>query len=74
MVTQPESNKKKKNRCPVCNKKMGLMPFECKCGKKFCILHKDPESHNCTYDFKGKSKERLTEQLVKVVADKVAVI
>ena len=53
---------------------MGLMPFECKCGKMFCILHKDPESHNCTYDFKGKSRERLGEQLVKVVADKVTAI
>ena len=74
MATTPESNKKKKNRCPVCNKKMGLMPFECKCGKMFCILHKDPESHNCTYDFKGKSKERLGTQLVKVVADKVTAI
>ena len=50
-TTEP---KKKKNRCPVCNKKMGLMPFECKCGKSFCILHKDPEAHNCTYDFKPK--------------------
>ena len=70
-TTEP---KKKKNRCPVCNKKMGLMPFECKCGKSFCILHKDPEAHNCTYDFKGKSKERLQGQLVKVEAEKVVAI
>ena len=35
---------KKKNRCPVCNKKMGLLPFECKCGKFFCIKHNiDPK-------------------------------
>ena len=33
----------------------------------FCF-DKDPEAHNCTYDFKGKSRERLGEQLVKVVA------
>ena len=33
-TTEP---KKKKNRCPVCNK--GLMPLDV--GKMFCILHKD---------------------------------
>ena len=73
MATTTEPKKKKK-RCPVCNKKMGLMPFECKCEKIFCILHKDPESHACEYDFKGKSRERLGEQLVKIVADKVTAI
>ena len=64
----------KKNKCAHCRKKLGMMAFECKCGKMFCILHKDPEAHNCTYDFKGKSRERLGEQLVKVVADKVTAI
>ena len=65
---------KKKNRCPVCNKKMGLLPFECKCGKFFCIKHKDPEAHNCTYDFKSESKDRLETQLVKVVNTKINAI
>tara|TARA_Y100000590_G_C14979807_1_gene735804 strand:+ start:204 stop:440 length:237 start_codon:yes stop_codon:yes gene_type:complete len=68
------SDKKKKNRCPICNKKMGLLPFECKCGKFFCIKHKDPESHDCTFDFKGKSKEKLEEQLVKVINTKINAI
>lgn len=67
-------NSKKKKRCSVCNKKLGLLPFECKCGKLFCIKHKDPEAHDCTYDFKSESKERLGEQLVKVVNCKINAI
>jgi hypothetical protein len=74
MASDTETQTKKKNRCPVCNKKMGLLPFECKCGKFFCIKHKDPEAHGCTFDFKGESKERLGEQLVKVVKCKVNAI
>tara|TARA_Y100000287_G_C13952079_1_gene224617 strand:- start:129 stop:350 length:222 start_codon:yes stop_codon:yes gene_type:complete len=66
--------KTKKNRCPVCNKKMGLMPFECKCGKLFCIKHKDPEAHNCTYDYKTNSRIKLEEKLVKVVNQKIEAI
>ena len=68
------SSSKKKIRCPICNKKLGLLPFECKCGKLFCIKHKDPEAHGCTYDFKSESKEKLEEQLIKVVNSKINVI
>jgi AN1-type zinc finger protein 5/6 len=67
-------NSKKRKRCPVCNKKLGLLPFECKCGKLFCIKHKDPEAHDCTYDFKSESKERLGDKLVKVVNCKINAI
>ena len=50
------------------------MPFECKCGLKFCALHRAPESHNCTYDFKSEGCKKLEETLVKVVNEKVVVI
>ena len=37
---------------PQCKKKINLMKFTCKCGKDFCIKHKDPETHMCTFDFR----------------------
>ena len=45
------SKNTKKKRCEFCNKK-SLMLFNCKCGLKTCIKHKDPETHCCKYDFK----------------------
>lgn len=65
--------KKKKNRCSVCNTKLGLMVFHCKCSDSvmFCVHHMFPEAHQCTYDHKSDKKNKLSQQLVKVVSDKV---
>jgi predicted nucleic acid binding AN1-type Zn finger protein len=39
-------------RCTMCRKKLGLLEFTCKCEKKFCISHLQPEEHQCTYNYK----------------------
>ena len=74
-VTIPPAPKKKKkkkeNRCNHCNKKYGLMSFSCNCNRVFCITCKNPESHNCTFDFKVLGKELLTNKLNKVVNNKI---
>ena len=69
-----EIKKAKKNRCFVCRKKLGLMPFECKCNQMFCALHRSPEDHDCTYDYRSEGCKRLEEKLVKVCGEKVTVI
>lgn len=61
----------KKNRCAVCSKKLGLMPFECPCHLEFCAEHRLPESHHCTFDHKTASRERLRQSMPVVVNDKV---
>jgi hypothetical protein len=63
--------KKKKPRCPVCKKKLGLMPYTCKCNMDFCVNHIQPELHVCSYDHKKAAKDILSERLVKVVAQKI---
>jgi hypothetical protein len=47
------------SRCVVCNKKLGLIPFKCKCEEIFCSTHRAPEDHKCTYDFKTEGKAWL---------------
>ena len=47
------------SRCCVCKKKLGLLPFKCKCEKDFCSAHRAPEDHECTHDFKKEGKELL---------------
>lgn len=54
-----KKTKKKKKRCSKCNKKLGLIPFDCKCGNIFCSKCRYPEEHNCTYDFRASAKEKL---------------
>lgn len=50
---------KKKNRCAVCSKKVGLMGFECKCGRLLCTAHRQAEEHQCDFDYRAEGKKRL---------------
>lgn len=43
---------KKSNRCSFCKKKQ-LIIVNCKCGGNFCLTHKHPETHDCSYDYKA---------------------
>ena len=57
----------KKCTNPLCNSKLKLSDLSCnKCDNKYCIKHRLPEFHSCSYDFK---QEKIN--LVKVVADKL---
>ena len=49
-----------------CRKKLKLTDMKCVCCKTFCLEHRLPESHNCTYDFK---KNKIV--IEKVVCEKV---
>ncbi|KAL5725544.1 hypothetical protein ACHQM5_008679 [Ranunculus cassubicifolius] len=62
---------KKKNRCLSCNKKVGLLGFDCKCGSTFCSMHRYPEKHECTFDFKAKGRELIAKSNPLVKADKL---
>jgi predicted nucleic acid binding AN1-type Zn finger protein len=50
-------------RCATCNKKTGIMPFDCKCGLQYCAKHRHPEEHSCTYDFKTEERNKLSDTL-----------
>lgn len=43
-----------KNICAFkeCNKKIKLTDYSCKCEKYYCKFHRDPNIHNCIYDYK----------------------
>ncbi|KAK3439150.1 LOW QUALITY PROTEIN: hypothetical protein EUGRSUZ_C03793 [Eucalyptus grandis] len=38
--TSTPTMSKKKNRCTLCNKHVGLLGFECGCGDLFCRAHR----------------------------------
>ena len=64
---------KKGNRCYICNIKVGLLGFQCKCDKikLFCSLHRYSIDHNCDFDFKEHSKKILEKNNPKIIADKI---
>ena len=61
----------KKNRCGSCNKKLGLMPFSCRCGGLYCVEHRADVAHNCSFDYQEEHRKALGEHLVKVVGQKL---
>jgi len=64
--------KAKKPRCHACRKKVGMLGFECRCGHLFCAVHRHPDTHSCSIDYKAMDRERLRRDNQKVEADRVA--
>ena len=64
---------KNKNICAFCNcnKKLKLTDYPCKCGKIYCKLHRDPLTHNCSYDYKENSLKQNKIQDLLCKANKV---
>jgi hypothetical protein len=51
----------------ICNKckKESLILIDCRCGKKFCMRHKDDNKHKCTFNYHQKEKEKLNKKKIK---------
>jgi predicted nucleic acid binding AN1-type Zn finger protein len=54
------------SRCVICQKKVGILGFECKCQETFCEKHRMMESHQCPTLL-----VKSNVVLIKVVADKI---
>ncbi|CAN6577439.1 unnamed protein product [Malus baccata var. baccata] len=64
VVSQP-------NRCTVCRKRVGLTGFKCRCGTTFCAVHRYPEKHACSFDFKTLGREEIARSNPLVIAEKL---
>ena len=60
-----------KTRCDQCKKKLSLTDVACKCDKSFCMAHRHPELHACTFDFVKENQIRLERLNPRVVANKL---
>ena len=58
-------------RCTICSKKLPIISLKCKCTLEFCSVHRLPEYHNCTYDYKREGVIQLTKTLVACNSKKV---
>ncbi|CAN4104759.1 unnamed protein product [Withania somnifera] len=61
------------NRCSGagCRRKVGLMPFRCRCGEVFCSEHRYSDRHDCTYDYKAAGREVIARENPVVKAAKI---
>lgn len=62
---------KKSNKCGICKKKLGLVPFTCRCGGDYCSIHRYETEHGCTFDHKTFGRQQLEKDNKKIVADKI---
>ena len=63
-----------KIKCNKCNKKIGLIIFDCKCNGKFCINHRFAETHDCQYNFKTEFTNELIKNNPKINVKKISII
>jgi AN1-type zinc finger protein 5/6 len=69
-----ESPKKKQintSRCLTCNRKIGLLGFQCKCKNYFCSEHRYSDRHDCTFDYKEHGKDLLKKANPVVISSKL---
>lgn len=66
-----QDTQKKKNRCQMCRKKVGLTGFECRCGGLFCSLHRYSDKHECSFDYKQLGAQEIRKNNPIVVGEKI---
>ncbi|KAJ3696867.1 hypothetical protein LUZ61_000572 [Rhynchospora tenuis] len=59
------------NRCLVCNKKVGIPGFRCRCGELFCAKHRYSDMHDCSYDYKSAGREEIARANPLIRASKI---
>jgi predicted nucleic acid binding AN1-type Zn finger protein len=48
-----------------------LSDMACRCEKRFCALHRQPEIHKCTFDFKAHGKSILEKTVIGCQREKI---
>ena len=70
-ITDPQVNnihkkkKKKIKRCALkeCRKKLFLTDTPCRCKQIYCSLHRLPEMHTCSYNFKNETEASFMKRV-----------
>ena len=56
--------------CAHCKKKV-IIEITCSCKNVYCMKHRMPEDHKCTFDFKEKSRTILSNQMPTISSEKL---
>lgn len=61
-VLEPEERQEDKTKCWLCDKKVGLLGMQCRCGYFYCTEHRYAEMHACEYDYKSNERRKLKKE------------
>jgi predicted nucleic acid binding AN1-type Zn finger protein len=72
VIVPTEQPSKPANRCfhSDCKKKLLLSDPTCKCKERYCMSHRMPEDHACSFDYKAAGKSLLEQSNPKVIGQK----
>ncbi|KAK4714442.1 hypothetical protein R3W88_020349 [Solanum pinnatisectum] len=62
LCNQVDTKNLTKQRCIACKKKVGLIGFSCRCKEMFFSVHRYPEEHACTFDYKSAGRVTLAKE------------
>lgn len=65
---QPQVDRK---RCFKCNKKVGILGIDCRCGNVFCGLHRYPQEHGCLFDHRAVHMDKLRRENQLIASKKL---
>ena len=73
LVSNHDHKRRPSKKCDFeeCSKKLPITAFPCHCGGLFCALHTPAEMHGCGFDYLNENRRKLSEDLEKVVGDKI---
>lgn len=71
IVSAPIAASNEPARCACCNRKLGVMPLSCKCGKLLCRMHHLPEEHECSVNYKELGTKQLKDKLQQLRPKKI---
>ncbi|KAL5966609.1 AN1-type zinc finger protein 5 [Taenia solium] len=66
-----ESATKTRPRCMVCNKRVGLTGFTCRCGGLYCTVHRYSDSHDCSFDYRESGQADIRKANPQVICSKI---
>nr|VZI43549.1 unnamed protein product [Spirometra erinaceieuropaei] len=69
-----EAVPKKRLRCLMCNKRVGLTGFSCRCGGLFCTLHRYSDAHDCSFNYRESGQADIRKANPQVVCSKITKI
>ena len=62
-------------KCFKCNRKIKLVnQISCRCNNVYCRIHKYPEDHSCSFNYKEFGKAALLKQNTLVTTSKITKI
>ncbi|KAM7538088.1 hypothetical protein Aperf_G00000068767 [Anoplocephala perfoliata] len=66
-----DSAAKKHPRCKMCNKRVGLTGFTCRCGGLFCTVHRYSDTHGCKFDYRESGQADIRKANPQVICSKI---